>query len=400
MSFDGKTGDRLSTTPTAAARDAVFPAGRSAVRLVIGLLLFFALLLAGVRSSLSQDLIEEPGFFRVRIGGHHVKLDGLIVKKADAVGRLPIVLITHGKPLGLEKTRALRASDMIGPARDLARRGWLAAVVVRRGYGRSDGALPLITCRSPSFDPWFSSEADDLLAALDFVARRPDADPARAIAIGESAGGAAVSALSARNPKNLLAVVNVSGGLRINDCPKDDTLVAAFKHLGEKSHVPNLWIYARNDSYFNRPLVERMHAAFREGGASAELALQLSTDVDGHALFASPSGRLRWLAALDTFLRSRGLPTWDESEVDALMRRTKADESNRAFLAQYVGAPSEKALAQSENGNFWHNSFGQKTIGDARKKAVELCERFGPGGRCVVVMENDRWIGPSEGAAQ
>jgi len=80
--------------------------------------------------------------------------------------------------------RAIRASYMIGPERDLARRGWLAAAVVRRDYGRSDDALLVpLTCRGTSFDRRFSSEADDLQAALDFLTpapgRRSDTPAAR-----------------------------------------------------------------------------------------------------------------------------------------------------------------------------------------------------------------------------
>ena len=42
----------------------------------------------------------------------------------------------------------------------------------------------------------------------------------------------------------------MSGGLRFPTCPKEDALVAAFKDYGAKSRVPNLWIYAKNDSFF------------------------------------------------------------------------------------------------------------------------------------------------------
>ena len=44
------------------------------------------------------------------------------------------------------------------------------------------------------------------------------------------------------------------------------SLVAAFRAYGARSRVPSLWIYARNDSFFRPELVERMRAAFAEGG--------------------------------------------------------------------------------------------------------------------------------------
>src|ERR1043166_8258925 len=155
---------------------------------------------------------------------------------ASATGRLPVALITHGKPATTGRVLDVHATSLTGQARDLARRGWLAAVVVRRGYGQSDGPLRVaVSCRSPSFADRFAAEAEDLQGALEFIARRADADATRVIAIGASAGGAAVTALSALNPPNLLGVVNVSGGLRMEACPADDALVAAFKQLGRKS---------------------------------------------------------------------------------------------------------------------------------------------------------------------
>ena len=165
-----------------------------------------------------------------------------------------------------------KASDYAGPARDLARRGWLAVVVMRRGFGQSDGPMAAsVSCATTSFADRFAADADDLQGALAAVSKRPDADPDRAIAIGVSAGGAAVVALAARNPTNLRGVVSVSGGLRMPDCPKEDVLVNAYKDFGAASRVPNLWVYARNDSFFGPELVERMQSAFLDGGGDVKL---------------------------------------------------------------------------------------------------------------------------------
>src|SRR4051794_2917072 len=122
---------------------------------------------------------------------------------------------------------------------------------MRRGFGASDGPMPVqVSCASTSFIDRFAADADDLEATLKLVSQRPDADPARMLAIGVSAGGAAITALSARNPKGLAAAVNVSGGVRFQACPKEDMLVEAFKTYGATSRVPTLWVYAQNDSLF------------------------------------------------------------------------------------------------------------------------------------------------------
>jgi dienelactone hydrolase len=364
------------------------------MRPIVRLLLVIALVRAGVGSSFAHDLLEERGFFRVKIAEHDVRLESLVVKRADAESRLPIALITHGKPLTLTKMLDVHATDLIGQAKDMARRGWLAAAVVRRGFGQSDGPLPVtLSCRSTSLVERFSAEADDLQAALDLLARRPDADPTRAIAIGESNGGAVAMALAARNPKNLLAVVNVSGGLRMQSCPKEDALVAAFKAFGQTSRVPSLWLYARNDSFFGPDLVQRMRTAFLDGGGDAKLVMFDPIGSDGHAMFGSGAGRLKWLMEMDGFLRFHGLPTWPTQDVDALMQKVKANARVRNFFESYVAAPSEKALAQASGGDHWHSAYGYKTIEEARTRAVEFCQQKKPDQKCAVIMENDRWVG-------
>jgi dienelactone hydrolase len=175
------------------------------------------------------------------------------------------------------KLRALAAvatRDFVEVAKDLASRGWLAVAVIRRGFGQSDGPWPLpVTCQSTSFLPHFEADADDLAAAIDVIAARPDADPTRVIAIGVSAGGAAVMALAARNPKNLRGVINISGGLRMESCPKEDALVQALGEFGRKSRVPTLWMYARNDSFFGPDLAFRMRDAFLGGGGDVKFVM-------------------------------------------------------------------------------------------------------------------------------
>ena len=252
----------------------------------------FVMLLALAAASAAwaqDDLVEDASFLRVTIGGKPVRLEALTVKRAAAAGRLPIALIAHGKPTTQGQMGDQHVHGYAQQARDLARRGWLAVVVMRRGFGASDGPPPApLSCRSTSFLERFDGDADDLAAALNTIAQRPDADPTRVIAIGASAGGAAVMALSARNPPGLVAVINVSGGLRLEDCPKEDVLVSAFRAYGAMSRVPSLWVYAKNDSFFGPELVDRMRGAFLDGGGDAKLVMLEPEGKDGHTMFGTP----------------------------------------------------------------------------------------------------------------
>ena len=343
-----------------------------------------------------SDLVEDPAFLRVTIAERTVRLEALVVRRKNAQGRLPVALIAHGKPATDGRMLDDRASQYIRQARDLARRGYLAVVTMRRGYGASDGPPPVsLSCASPSLLDRFASEADDLQATLVAIGKRLDADPARMIAIGVSAGGAAVAALSARNPPGLVGVINVSGGLRFQSCPKEDALVAAFKEYGSKSRVPQLWLYAKNDSFFPSALVERMQSAFLDGGGDLKLVMfDADERYDGHAIFQNANGRGKWLPQMDAFLRFHKLPTWTRDDATALLKKLNAKEQSRGFVENYLAGPSEKALARQKSGTFMSSTYGARTPEDARKFATESCEKRSQ--PCEVLMVNDRWIGQSE----
>ena len=223
-----------------------------------------------------------------------------------------------------------KALDYAGPARDLARRGWLAVVVMRRGFGQSDGPMAAsVSCATTSFANRFAADADDLQGALAAVSKRPDADPTRAIAIGVSAGGSAVVALAARNIPNLRGVISISGGLRMPDCPKEDVLVNAYKDFGAASRVPNLWVYARNDSFFGPDLVGRLQTVYLDGGGDVELVMYEKFGTDGHSLFTAAAGKLQWLMEMDAFLRFHGLPAARRDNVAELMKLLRLESRQR-----------------------------------------------------------------------
>lgn len=357
--------------------------------------LFLALLaLPSPARAASDDLIENREYFTVTIGDRLVRLEGMTVKRADAAGRLPVALLTHGKLPTAGRMLEQHVTNLRAQARDLADRGWLAVVVMRRGFGASDGPMPApITCRSSSMLDFFEADADDLEATLNVVSQRPDADPSRMIAIGASAGGVAVTALAARNPKGLAGVISISGGLRFDTCNKDDLLVAAMRAYGKASRVPSLWVYAKNDRLFDPAIVYRMHRAFLEGGGDVKLVMLGALGRDGHTIFDTPTGRDHWLPEMDAFLRYQHLPTWPARSADTVLAKLLSKGKYVDFVEQYVSAPGNKALAQSETSGALGRAFGFTSMDEARKSALELCRGDARGEPCAVVMENNVWIG-------
>lgn len=347
--------------------------------------------------SAADEFVTEKAFFRTTVNGKSVRLEGLVVKRSDLGGRLPVAMITHGKSANPADMLSLRASDYAPYARDLARRGYLSVVVLRRGFGQSDGPMPVnMTCNTDTFANFFNADADDLQGALDAASKRPDADPERAIAIGVSAGGAAVMALASRNPKNLRGVINVSGGLQTPDCPKEDVLVNAFKDYGARSRVPTLWLYANNDSLFGPKLVERMQSNYLDGGGDVKLVMFDKFGNDGHWLFSEAAGRVKWLMEMDAFLGFHDLPATKRERGTDLLKLLKLNERNRAFIDQYLAAPTFKVMVQTPDGQNYMTQFGASTLELARKAALENCQtRHKTTEPCKVVMENDTWLGPT-----
>ncbi len=295
---------------------------------IVLLAVALALLLAGRGGARAADgpappveAVEDAARLAVTVGGRDYALDALVVR-LPGDNKLPVALITHGASDG--DPRAATMDWLRGWSHDLAQRGWLAVAVMRRGYGGSDGEVAgdAGTCAMPDVGRYLDGHADDLEAALRSIARRPDAEMGRVLAIGDSAGGAAAMALAARTAVPLAAVVSVSGGFghRLGPfrpdpaCPLfESDLVWNFARFGTTAHMPTLWLYAENDSWFRPGLVGRMRAAFTGSGGRAQLAMLPPFKGDGHALFFAPGGRRLLLPELDGFLRANGLPTWDEA---------------------------------------------------------------------------------------
>jgi hypothetical protein len=211
------------------------------------------------------------------------------------------------------------------------------------------------------------------------------------IAIGTSAGGAASLALGARNLPGLVAAINIAGGEHRGGCAAvNESIPVDFRNLGSRSHIPNLWVFAKNDPNHPVDQIEVMRAAFTGAGADLKLALLDPIGDDGHTGLASNAGRARWLVELDNFLRAHDLPTWPISSVDVMLQKLQWPPSTRAYVQAYLAAPGEKAFARTpgtQNATY----RTARTLDDARKLALDACQQKGE--RCTIVMEDDRWTG-------
>jgi len=362
-------------------------------KLVLALVVVGLWLVSQAAHAADPDFDESHDFLHVVIDGKHYRLDSLVVKATGAKGPLPIALITGGTGRSPAEIRRETVENYAPRARDLALRGWLAVVVIRRGIGQSDGSLAKDRCGRLHVERDLGQATDDLQAAINVVKKRPDVDPSRIIAIGASTGGASVVALGARNPPGLVGVVSFSGGMRFNCTGWDDKRVEAYRKYGAISRVPNLWLYAKNDSLFGPDLVERLHAAFAAGGDDVTLTEFSPFKKEGHFLFTEAA--MPWLGELDTFLRHHDLPTWNSLDVSTLLDRLGLDNSQMRFIAAYMTAPAPKAMAFSASTTHAYFQYdGKSGLAANRATAISLCEKA-KNTDCGIVMENDRWVWPA-----
>jgi dienelactone hydrolase len=323
-------------------------------------------------------------------------LEALLIRPAGA-GRYPLALISHGTDAKAELRQNLTPYRYYRQAIELARRGFAAVVVMRRGYGDSGGdyAEAKSCCDIASFLRTAKADVDDLRAAVAAMKNRNDVTTQGMIAVGVSTGGFATVALASDAPAGLVAAINFAGGIRRDDGEANDSreaddraaLVETFRMFGSKSGVPTLWIYAANDSNFSSDLAHRMLDAFRAGGGRARLVDAPAFGRDGHSLFGT--GTSNWLPTVDDFLREQNLGLREPlapPPLPAVPVPPQFTGRGRSAFAEYLAAGAHKAFAVSPKGLFGYATGSRSTV-KSRAEALAACAQYGPD--CAVYAVDD-----------
>ncbi len=293
-------------------------------------------------------------------------------------GKHPLVLMTHGSDYSKGKNQQMGPGMMQPQAIWFARRGWVVAIVTRRGYGASGGKMDKTHygCDESAFATIADENAHDLEAAYDTVKNLPQVDGKNVIVTGNSAGGYASLAFGAHAPPALKAVINFSGGwhsMFFSGSCANKGLVPEFHNLGAATHVPTLWLYAKNDSLFGPKYVAQMHEAFTSAGGEAELPVIGKSGNDGHYMF-SESVEV-WAPLVEDFLAKHGLP-WQDLDPEYGGKIIKLpdnypDDIKDAFAKWQEMGPN-KAFALGPNWE-WAYSIGRKTLKIAKDEALDRC---------------------------
>jgi len=354
------------------------------------LVLIVFLILAGAGMARADSpFVLQP--IRVLLGGDAGVLEALFVRPNEP-GRYPLVLLAHGSPRAAADRAAMTPLAMLPQALEFARRGFAVVIVMRRGYGGSDGgwAEGFGSCDNANYVAAGNAGAADLKTTLDFVSHRPDVDPTRMIAVGVSAGGFATVALTA-DPPGLVAAISFAGGrgsLESDRVCRPDRLIDAFHTYGKSSRVPMLWVYAENDHFFAPALAQQLKSAFVDSGGRVDFIAAPAFGNDGHNLF-SPLGIPQWTPYVDAFLRRQNLTPRSTPlplPQSAIAAPKNLGTNGQAAFATFLVEAPHKAFALSPDGHFGWQS-GVRTVDGARAGALKFCQQNSS--NCRVMFVDD-----------
>jgi dienelactone hydrolase len=332
--------------------------------------------------------------FMMPVRGAMQGIDVLQVE-VERPGKHPLAILTHGTAADRADRATVTPWLFLPQAIWFARRGYVVLVVVRKGYGRSNGDQDgkfggCQTGGRGSFIEAGEDSAEDLRAAAKYAEEKlPEVDAGTVVSTGVSTGGFAQVALTADPPSGLKAAISFAGGRggdgKEHNCDLGG-IVSAFQHFGKKSRIPMLWIYSENDHWFTPAMAHKFDEAFRAGGGTDQFVMAPPYRDDGHGYYYDVAG---WTPVVEDFLRGHDLlpltnllPPPPVPEVAPPAGLT--DRGQAAFRTFLIMGLSKAFATNGAAG--WGMSFGQFDQGIADKKAVENCARNVHGqGRCSVV---------------
>jgi dienelactone hydrolase len=198
------------------------------------------LFLLGVLPAAAQT---APAYETVYFPSGKLKIEGYVYRPAGD-GPFPAVIYNHGSRAGFDREE--RPMAFVGQA--LVPAGYVVFVVERRGYGKSDGATMTDEVggeRGMRYVSRLSEEAEDVLAATDYLKQQPYVDRERVGIMGWSLGGIMTVLATSRRSDYCAAIDQAAGALSWNGSPE---LRAKLKDAAGKIHVPLLSMVAENDA--------------------------------------------------------------------------------------------------------------------------------------------------------
>ena len=227
------------------------------------------------------------------------------IYKPEGQGPFPLVVINHGKesgPPGLQ-----RRFTAGWASRFFIERGYVVFLPMRTGFSKSTGSYVGGECNVESNG---LVQAEDVAATVSYAHTLDYVDPKRTLVVGQSHGGWTTLAYGASKPDpSVKGLVNFAGGLRQTNCSGWElNLAKAAASFAKDTHIPSLWLYGDNDSFFTKQTYSEMFARYSKVNPRAQLVEFGVFGEDAHGLFTHKNGREIWGPYLEKFMTQVGLP--------------------------------------------------------------------------------------------
>ena len=262
----------------------------------------------GLVQAISPKLNEEAWFIP---GGGDAVLKARVFRPAGN-GPFKVAIINHGSPPSGADRPKMSVPSFRAASEWLVERGFMVVLPLRRGYGEPEDAPwpeKYGTCNNANYIAAGKAAADDIEAVVRYARTLPMVRKDRVVLIGQSAGGFGVVASAGRNIDGVVAVINFAGGRGGHQGESGrencgvDRLVTAMRTFGGGAKVPSLWLYTKNDTYFEPSLSQRMAEAYKAGGGNVDYRLLPAFKNEGHEMFGSNDGRTLWTGPVEEYLK-------------------------------------------------------------------------------------------------
>ncbi|APW40920.1 hypothetical protein RD110_23920 [Rhodoferax koreense] len=308
----------------------------------------------------------------------------ITVFQPEGAGPFPVVVLNHGKDGGNAHLQGRNRA--VAATREFLKRGYAVVAPMRQGFAGSGGAAVGEGC---NIEGNGEAQAEDVKTVVRWLGTQSWVDTSRMMMMGQSHGGLTTMAYSQEPHPGFKLFVNFAGGLRyLVGCQWELALRDAMGSYGQKSHVPSIWFYGANDSYFPPNVIKPAFEAFMAAGGNGEMVAYGPFGVDAHAMFGSADGLDIWLDKVLAKMRSVGLPTdvvapryglspdapppsgyAKVDDLDALKRANPGSEASyRIFLAKRPPRAFVIATRIGQQAYTWGGD-------DPPKRALELCKQ-------------------------
>lgn len=220
-------------------------------------------------------------------------------------GPFPVVIFSHGSsggPIPASYTETAKSFAAFLNERHIA-----LVIPMRSGRGKSEGDNneEPSRCTTQAASSGIDNASAALRATTEFLRTQHWAAMHAVILAGHSRGGLLSVVYAANHPAIARGVINFAGGWKNDTCGAIDVNTPLFAQAGQKSTVPNLFIYGHGDGFYADSSIQAYVAAFKDSGADVDFRFYTLEGINGHAIFHK--GLPLWKRDLDAFFIKLGI---------------------------------------------------------------------------------------------